>query len=176
MNEDRGRSANPKPSVVGGRHYSHWVEPIRTLKRQGKVDKALVLLMECIEATERESGPFPAPWYTWEAGVIFRQRYDYAAEIEVLERWVRATHDDPSQWGASARRMFPRLERARELSRKERPRAGGWVVLKPSQNTQECALAQGPYLLNGSSLGMTSIELRPALRRSSTTPVAASSG
>ncbi len=124
MNEDRGQTANPKPSTVRGRHYSRWVEPIRTLKRQGKVDKALVLLMECIEATERESGPFPAPWYAWEAAVIFRQRDDYAAEIEVLERWVRATNGDPSQWGASARRMFSRLERARDLSQKERQRAG----------------------------------------------------
>jgi hypothetical protein len=119
MREDHGRSANPKTSTVRGRHYSRWVEPIRTLKRQGKVEEALILLLECIEATEKEPGPFPAPWYTWEAAIIYRQRRDYAAEVEILERWVRAARGEMSRWGTGARRMFPRLERACELSREK---------------------------------------------------------
>jgi hypothetical protein len=80
-----------KPSTVRGRHFSQWVEQIRELKRQGQSELALVLLLECVDATERErQGPFPAPWYTWEAAVIFRQRRDYAAEVEILQRWVNA--------------------------------------------------------------------------------------
>ena len=117
MNKRRGPSAIPRAAMVRGRHFSHWVEPIRTLKRRGQTDKALVLLMECIEATEGDQvGPFPAPWYTWQAAIIFRKRRDYLAEIEILERWVNATHGDPFEWGASARLMFPRLERARDLA------------------------------------------------------------
>jgi len=110
---------NQIPAMVRSQHFSQWVEQIRELKRQGQPELALVLLLECVDATERDGqGPFPAPWYTWAAAVIFRQRRDYAAEVEILERWVNASSGDGdrSVWGASALRMFPRLERARDLA------------------------------------------------------------
>lgn len=47
--------------------------------------------MECIDAAERdEQRIFPAPWYSWQAAVIYRKQAEYLKEIEVLERWVNA--------------------------------------------------------------------------------------
>jgi tetratricopeptide (TPR) repeat protein len=106
---------------VRGREFPGWVEPIEELKRQERHSEALELLMECIEAAEMdEQRIFPAPWYSWQAAVIFRKQREYQKEVEVLERWVNALPAiyDLSKWGASARRMFPRLERAREIARR----------------------------------------------------------
>lgn len=115
----------PSPTVRG-RQLPEWVEPIMALKRQKRDEEAFELLVECLDAAEVDAHRiFPAPWYTWQAAVIYRQRGQYGAEVEVLERWVDASPAsyDPSMWGASARRMFPRLERAREIAQRKSPGA-----------------------------------------------------
>lgn len=79
--------------LVRGMHYTEWVEPFRQLKRDGKVDEALELALECIAAAERDAPQWdgvPAPAYTEWAAIIYRQRKDYASEVGVLERY-RAT-------------------------------------------------------------------------------------
>lgn len=110
--------------TVRGRQLPEWVEPIMDLKRRKRVEEALEILIACIDAAEIDTQRiFPAPWYTWEAAVIYRQQGQYRAEVEILERWVEAlpASYDPSTWGSSARRMFPRLERAREIAERKPP-------------------------------------------------------
>ncbi len=100
-------------SLVRGRHFTEWAEPIRELKREGRVDEALKLALECVDATERASrsdGLAPAPAYTTMAAIIYRQRKDYAAEIAVLERYQRAC---PPRRKSS--KIADRLAKAREL-------------------------------------------------------------
>ncbi|MGW0160441.1 hypothetical protein ACWDUN_14110 [Mycobacterium sp. NPDC003323] len=53
--------------LVRGRDFVEWVEHIKQLRRDGADEEASCLLMECIDATEREAktnGWSPAPWYT----------------------------------------------------------------------------------------------------------------
>lgn len=98
------------------------------LKRQKRRAEALIILLECIDAAERqEHRVFPAPWYTWQAAVIFRQEGEHSAEVAILERWMRALPDgyDYARWGASARSMFPRLERARDILRQKQANTEG---------------------------------------------------
>lgn len=80
--------------IVRGYNYTFWPDTIRLLKRNGRVDEALALLLECIEAAERD-GPLAggqiAPWYTEAAAIVYRQQKEYAAEIAVLERFEKAS-------------------------------------------------------------------------------------
>jgi len=103
-------------SLVRGRHFTEWPDIIRQLKRDGQVDDALELALECVEATERASradGLEPAPAYTTMAAIIYRQRKDYAAEIAVLERYQRACPP-----GRKSSKIADRLAKARELKAK----------------------------------------------------------
>ncbi|MHA7617472.1 tetratricopeptide repeat protein [Cellulosimicrobium cellulans] len=103
-------------SLVRGRHFTEWAEPIRELKREGRVDEALKLALECVDATERASrsdGLAPAPAYTTMAAIIYRQRKDYAAEIAILERYQRACPP-----GRKSSKITDRLAKTRELKAK----------------------------------------------------------
>lgn len=40
---------------VRGRHYTEWVETVKALKRDGRLDEAEALLLECVVATELEA-------------------------------------------------------------------------------------------------------------------------
>lgn len=77
---------------VRGHNYTFWPDTVRLLKRDGRVDEALTLLLECVDAAERDAplwGGGIAPWYTEAAAIVYRQRRDYAAEVAILERYER---------------------------------------------------------------------------------------
>ncbi len=98
--------------LVRGRDFTEWAEAIKDMRRDGRDDDALRLLLECIDAAENAMPPnqAPPPWYTDQAAIIYRKRKDYDAEIEVLQRWLRAC-PDPA-WGAKTE---ARLAKARAL-------------------------------------------------------------
>ena len=77
-----------------GEHYAEWVENAKVLKREGRLDDAEVLLLECCAATEREAKknawPAPAPWYYWELAIIYRKRKEPEKEKAVLQRHIDA--------------------------------------------------------------------------------------
>lgn len=101
---------------VNGKHYTEWPDEIRQMKRDGMVDEALDLLLGCIEAAERgRDGREPAPWYTEQAAVIYRQRKDYIAEIAMIERWQAACPADRRGPGKTQDKLATRLAKAREL-------------------------------------------------------------
>lgn len=99
---------------VRGRHHSDWVATLDRLRADGKDDAALDLLIDCMTAAEHEAGTLgapPPPRYAHRAAVIHRRRRDYAAEVEVLERWIAACPEprDPHS------RLAVRLVKARRL-------------------------------------------------------------
>jgi hypothetical protein len=77
--------------MVNGVHYLQLVEPIKQLKREGRLDDALVLCYAAIEGAEaNREGREPAPWYTEQAAIIHRKLGQRDKEIAVLERWFAA--------------------------------------------------------------------------------------
>ncbi|WP_285245780.1 hypothetical protein [Pseudarthrobacter sp. fls2-241-R2A-127] len=91
LQEGGTRAARFRSGMVDGVHYLELVEPIKQLKRDGRLAEALVLCYNAIEAAEGASrGGVPAPWYTEQAAIIHRKLGQKAEEIAVLKRWREA--------------------------------------------------------------------------------------
>jgi hypothetical protein len=83
------RAAQYKQGMVDGVHYLELIEPIKQLKRDGRLDEALVLCYKAIQGAERNAGGRePAPWYTEQAAIIHRKLKQKDEEIAVLKRWL----------------------------------------------------------------------------------------
>jgi hypothetical protein len=83
------RAAQFKRGMVDGVHYLELVEPIKQLKREGRLEEALVLCYKAIEAAEKDAGGRePAPWYTEQAAIVHRKLKQKDEEIAVLQRWL----------------------------------------------------------------------------------------
>lgn len=104
-----------EPGMYNGRHYTEYVEPVKALKRSGKYDEAETLLLALAEAVESEARATlynPAPWYYDELAKIYRRNKDYAAEVDILERYERLEKKPHPYMNDSIQR---RLEKARML-------------------------------------------------------------
>lgn len=102
--------------LVRGMDFVEWVEPIKQMRRDGDDDGALQILMECIDAAERDAvanGWQPPPWYTQQAGIILRKRGDNTGEVSLLERYLATC---PA--GAAPADIAERLIRARAKAEK----------------------------------------------------------
>ncbi|NKS63870.1 hypothetical protein GS966_18155 [Rhodococcus hoagii] len=87
------QNRNDPLQQVRGRHYCAWVEPVKQLKRDSRLDEALELLLEVITVVERPEncdGREPAPWYTEQAAIIYRKQKNHAGEVAILQRWIDA--------------------------------------------------------------------------------------
>lgn len=92
LTEGGARAEAFKAGQVNGIHYLQTVEPIKQLKREGRLAEALQLCYIAIEGAERaREGREPAPWYTEQAAIILRKLGRRDEEIAVLERWLGAT-------------------------------------------------------------------------------------
>jgi hypothetical protein len=83
--------------MVKGYHYVELAEPIKQLKRDGRLQDALTLSYVAIEAAEneaRQSGREPAPAYTLHAAIVHRKLGQHEEERAVLERWIAATPEE----------------------------------------------------------------------------------
>lgn len=105
--------------LVRGRDFVEWVEHIKQLRRDDDNDEAMSLLMECIDATERDAtanGWPPAPWYTEQAAIVLRKRGDLVAEVALLERFLAACPHDRPQVSIAERLVKARakLDRIKE--------------------------------------------------------------
>ncbi|MHA1263533.1 MAG: tetratricopeptide repeat protein [Candidatus Freyarchaeota archaeon] len=85
-----------KPGLVRGKHYTEFVSEVESLKRKGRLKDAEKLLLELIDAVEEEArarGPgwAIAPWYYQQLAIIYRKQKNYAAEINILKRYVELT-------------------------------------------------------------------------------------
>lgn len=88
--EDGGvRAAQFRRGMVDGVHYLELVEPIKQLKREGRLEEALVLCYKAIKGAEGDAGDsIPAPWYTEQAAIVHRKLRQRDEEIAVLKRWL----------------------------------------------------------------------------------------
>lgn len=83
------RGASFAEGMVNGVHYLQLVEPIKQLKREGRLEDALVLCTAAIQGAEAaREGREPAPWYTEQAAIIYRKLGRRDDEIAVLQRWL----------------------------------------------------------------------------------------
>lgn len=83
------RAVQFRRGMVDGVHYLELVEPIKQLKRDGRLDEALVLCYKAIAAAEGDAGGRePAPWYTEQAAIVHRKLSQKDEEIAVLKRWL----------------------------------------------------------------------------------------
>ena len=101
-------------AVVRGRHHSDWVATLDRLRARGRDEAGLELLLECMAAAEREAWAaqgIPTPEYAHRAAVIHRRRRDYAAEVDVLKRWIAACPEPRDPYS----RLAVRLVKARRL-------------------------------------------------------------
>ena len=106
-----------KPGYYKGRHYTTYVEEVRQLKRTGKSEEAKSLLLQLVEATEKEDKVNRwgvAPWYYEQLAIIYRRAKDYASEVALLERFTRQRHGP----GVTPPKLLQRLEKARALAEK----------------------------------------------------------
>lgn len=89
--DDPRRAAEFRRGLVDGVHYLETIEPIKQLKREGKLEEALALCYQAIEGAEADrEGREPAPWYTEQAAIIHRKRGEREQEVAVLRRWLDA--------------------------------------------------------------------------------------
>lgn len=100
-----------------GKHFTAYVEEVKTLRRYGHDDTAEKLLLELIDvieadAAERNWGV--APWYYEQVAMICRKRHDPIAEVTILERFEAAPHGP----GEGPTKLAARLEKARQLAAK----------------------------------------------------------
>jgi len=109
-----GRAEADRPGYYKGRHFTTYVEEVKALKRKEQLEEAERLLLELVKASEAEDKVDKlgvAPWYYEQLAMLHRKRKDYAAEVEVLERFARQRHAP----GVTPSRLLARLEKARAL-------------------------------------------------------------
>ena len=86
---DGERAQQFKRGMVDGVHYLELVEPIKQLKREGRLEEALVLCYKAIEGAERDAGGRePAAWYTEQAAIVHRKLGQKDEEVAVLKKWL----------------------------------------------------------------------------------------
>ena len=105
-----------KAGSVDGEHYTDSVEQIRQLKREGKNQEAIEVLLRSIDATESESkfageGWGVAPWYYEQLAILYRKEKLYHKEVEILERY----ESQPKAAGVGPEKLAARLIKAKEL-------------------------------------------------------------
>jgi tetratricopeptide (TPR) repeat protein len=87
------RQPTRQAGLVRGRHYTEWVEPVKQLKREGRLKEAEALLLECVDAVEaqaRVEGSPVAPWYYEQLGIVYRKLGDQAASDAIAQRHANA--------------------------------------------------------------------------------------
>jgi hypothetical protein len=108
--DDPHRAEQFERGLVGGVHHLETIEPIKQLKRDGKLDEALALCYAAIEGAEgARDGREPAPWYTEQAAIIHRKRGERDEEIAVLRRWLAACPPD-RRMGSNIQERVDKLE------------------------------------------------------------------
>jgi len=102
-----------------GRHYTTYVEKVKELKRNGKLEEALELLHALLCTVENEANAqesLPPPWYYEQLCIIYRKMKDYEAEIETANRYIAFA----SRCGVEAKDFEVRREKAKLLLAKGR--------------------------------------------------------
>lgn len=109
--------ARKRAGQLEGKHYTNYVEEVKSLKRAGDIDAAAGLLLRLLDAVERESKvsgpdwPIP-PWFHTQLAVIYRKQKAYAQESALLRRFVLLHEGKRERPGED---VMKRLEKAQSL-------------------------------------------------------------
>ena len=79
-----------EPGFVRGKHFTKYVETVKTVKRRGDFPALETLLLELVDATEAESraeGWGVAPWYYEELANLYKKQDQPQKELAILERY-----------------------------------------------------------------------------------------
>ena len=102
-------SATPKRlGYYKGRHFTEYVDEVRSLKRAGRLEDAVGLLLNLVKATEAESratGGGVAPWYYEHLAIVYRKQKDSVNEKRLLVRFAEQVHAP----GAKPKKLLQRL-------------------------------------------------------------------
>lgn len=104
-----------QPGHHEGRHYTEWVEDLKDLKREDRLDEAAALLEHLIDAVEAEDADLQmgvAPWYYEQLAIIRRKQGDPLGEVAILERFAAQRHAP----GAGPVRLQERLLTAQRMA------------------------------------------------------------
>jgi len=114
--EGGARAAQFQEAMVDGVHFLQLSEPIKQLKREGRLHEALKWCYVAMESAEKGCrGDVPAPGYTWDAAIILRKLGDREQEIAVLQRWLEFI-DPQSRSSTKIGERLSVLQRARAAS------------------------------------------------------------
>ncbi|GMO43205.1 exonuclease domain-containing protein [Bradyrhizobium ottawaense] len=107
LNEKMGR-----PYELESGRISAVVENVQFLKREGRLDEALQVLLQQLNLWEKDAAAGlggVAPWYYEQAAIIYRKLKRFDDEISVLERFAAQPHAP----GSSPPELLRRLEKAK---------------------------------------------------------------
>jgi hypothetical protein len=99
-----------KPGFYNEKHFTEYVDEVKHLMRENKLEDAEKLLLAVVKATENESkneNCGVAPWYYERLAVIYRKRKDPESEIQILERFASQKHAP----GVTPPKLLARLEK-----------------------------------------------------------------
>lgn len=103
---------------IDGRHYTAYVDDVKKLKREGRLEDAENLLLRLVEAVEAEAKEMEwgvAPWYYEQLAIVYRKQQRYRDEIAILERYDKNMHAP----GVGPSKLSERLNKARALLTKK---------------------------------------------------------
>lgn len=95
--------------------YEDLAPKIQELKRQGRDEEALALLVKWMDRTEKSARRTQAPvesWPYWQTCVILRKLKRYGEEVEVIERFL----GQPSSGSKQSQELIDRLDKAYHLA------------------------------------------------------------
>jgi hypothetical protein len=102
------------PGFYNGRHFTTYVDQVKQLKKDNQLEKAELLLIYLVGATESEDRVDKrgvAPWYYEQLALICRKNKDLVKEHEILERFESQRHAP----GRKPEILIARLAKVREL-------------------------------------------------------------
>ncbi len=94
-----------------GDHFTMYVNDVSQLIRDGRLEDAEKLLLELIDANEREakSNGGVAPWYYEKLAIVYKKQKQHESELYILERYAA----QPKAPGALPRQLALRLAKAK---------------------------------------------------------------
>lgn len=111
--------AAERAAQVGEQHFTQYTSQVKQLKREGRHNEAIALLVRLIDAAEAEARVkggdwFAPPWYYQQLAIVYRKEKRYEDEVVILERFAAQVE----HLGSDLSYNRARIEKARDLQRK----------------------------------------------------------